>query len=286
MEIDKIDKIASDLAEVDRATPPTTVTACGVGGILDGKTQPWKLQAEDGYWYVVKAQNNPQDTRARNIAPCGPLKILTTDLICGRLGQLLSPPLCPPAVIIDVPQEIATQCVRPKTGEQFAPGPSFGSQFIPDVADCKEEGDVERISPEMAARLVVFQTWLFGDDLSALVSPEGDVVLSVDHGFYLTGLAWSCPVSPVLKSNSASEKSCLLSQEWRNGFRNRFWQDDRHFRDVLDELDSIPEEVIVRQFAGVPTEWGATPRFLGELATFVLTRRTTVRKAMQSFSRS
>lgn len=62
---------------------------------VNGRTKPWLMRASDEQWYVVKVQNNPQDIVARKLMPRGPLKILTTELVCGRLGQLFTPPLCP-----------------------------------------------------------------------------------------------------------------------------------------------------------------------------------------------
>lgn len=271
-------EIAVRLEEIDRSSTPYTVTALEAKRPLAGLTKPWLMRASDEQWYVVKVQNNPQDMVGRKLMPHGPLKISTTELVCGRLGQLFAPPLSPPVAIVFVRANIAQHCSCSDSSEHVAAGPSFGSQFVYGVADKKSGGVIERISPDMAARLVVFQTWLHGDDPSALISPDGATAWSNDHGYYLTGTAWSDPIHTVLASNVGPGKPCLLSDRWRTGF----WRDDSCFRDVLDELTGLPEETIIRQFAGIPKEWGATYGFMAELASFVLARRDTVRLSIES----
>lgn len=137
---------------------------------------------------------------------------------------------------------------------------------------------IECLSPELAARLVVFQTWLFGDDPSALVSPDGDIAFSIDHGYYLGGHAWSDPIRTFLASNVEPGRPCLLSDRWRTGH----WHDDSCFRQMLTELMDLSEDTIIRQFAGIPPQWGATSDFMAELASFVLARRSKVRLSVKS----
>ncbi len=94
----------------------------------------------------------------------------------------------------------------------------------------------------------------------------------------MTGTAWSDPIHTVLASNAGPGKPCLLSDLWRTGY----WHDDSCFRQTLDELMDLSEDAIIRQFAGIPPEWGATYDFMAELASFVLARRRTVRLSVQS----
>jgi hypothetical protein len=271
-------EIASRLEEIDHRTNPHTVTALEIQQPMDGRTKPWLMRASDEHWYVVKVQNNPQELVARKLMPHEPLKILTTELVCGRLGQLFNPALCPSVAIVSVPPDLAHQCSWTDSAEHISAGPSFGSQVVNGVADSKSGGDIECISPAMAARLVVFQTWLHGDDPSALISPDGHIVLSIDHGYYLTGTAWSDQIHTALSSTAAPERPCVLSDRWRAGY----WRDDSCFRGVLDELMDLSEDQIIWQFASIPQDWGATCAFMADLASYILARRSIVRLSVQT----
>jgi hypothetical protein len=68
-----------------------------------GGAGTWNCVVEDGTAYVVKAQNNMQDRHQDHQNGLLPLKVLTTELICGRLGQLFEPNICPPVAIINIP---------------------------------------------------------------------------------------------------------------------------------------------------------------------------------------
>jgi hypothetical protein len=274
--------IAERLAHLDRGTNLSYLTAKEARYVGGGRTKPWNILASDGLHYIVKVRNNPIEEAARRLLPQAPLKILTTELICGRLGQLFTQPMCPPVAIVAIPPEVASVCRWPDTGELIAAGPAFGSRVVSDAADAKTEPrHIEHVSPELAARLVVFQTWLYGDDPSALIAPDGSKVWSIDHGYYLTGTAWSDPLPTVLKSYAASDRLCLLSNEWRG---NGYWRDGRCFCDVLDELMGLSEDDIIQSFAGFPREWGVSHAFMADLAYFVLARRSTVRDRLKTLT--
>jgi hypothetical protein len=182
----EISRIATLLAQLDSDEPLRT-SAILLEYRGEGGSEPFNCKAEDGFRYVVKCQNNPQD-----LSSGLPLKILITELVCGRLGQLFNPPICPLACIVDILEEQASALTY-SNGERPSAGPSFGSRLVDSVIDIKFGGDINVVPPEQAARVIMFQTWLRGEDTAALVSTDsnGKIFQSIDHGYYLTGSQWN-----------------------------------------------------------------------------------------------
>jgi hypothetical protein len=145
-----------------------------------------------------------------------------------------------------------------------------GSSRIESVIDSKFGGPITTVPPEEMARVVVFQTWLRGEDAAALIGLDGSFALSIDHGMYLTGMHWNdAALGDVLPSGPVTAQ----------------WPSDRLrnsavFQKVLAQLMAIPEEAIVQQFAGIPREWGGSLDFMARLADFVLRRRANVETAV------
>ena len=92
---------------------------------MRGGAQSHLMRSNDGFYYVVKFQNNPQDTR-----------VLANEMLATRLAQHLGIPVPEPAVIevsswlIDHTEELHCQL-----GSQRIPcvsGPCFGSRFASD----------------------------------------------------------------------------------------------------------------------------------------------------------
>ena len=230
----------------------------------------WNCKTENGVLYVVKSQNNPQDR------PYGlPWKILTTELICGRLGQLFDPIICPPVSVINIPDElVAGNNILYNGSEQVVVGPSFGSQLVDGMIETKAGGRIELVPFAQIARIIVFQTWLRGEDVAALVALDGSKSLSIDHGWYLTGSRWDTSVI----ANPFSVLPVQIPQFQQQGELI----EAQHYLNVLDELDALSEIDIVRAFSAVPTEWGASLAFRTELASFVLKRRDLVKQAVST----
>ncbi len=266
-------EIAARLAELDRARPVLCVEGEVPKYRGGGGSYAWDFLGDDGNWYVVKSQNNNQEESSRQQAPGFPLKILPTELVVGRLGQLLSPPICPIVCVVNVPSVVASGCISPHNNLPIASGPSFGSRLVEHVADTKAGGSISLISPQNAARLVTFHTWLSGTDPAALISSDGSVVLSVDHGYFLTGSCWDDT-----KLNEVQpDEPILLSEQWR---QSGYLADATLFRDILEELWTLPDDAIIHQFAGMPPEWGTSYEFMARIALFVLERRRRVQRAV------
>ena len=119
--------------------------------------------------------------------------MLPTDLICGRLGQLFTPALCPEALVIDVPAEVVHGAMHNRTrslpAAPVAPGPGMGSTLLDGVDSKTDASGLDGVPLLDLARVSVFQTWLRPVDIAYLIGPDGRL-LSLDHGYYLTGCRW------------------------------------------------------------------------------------------------
>lgn len=259
------------IANFDAQVQKNYLQATSIEYLGNGGSEAWRCKAEDGQMYVVKAQNNGQDRN--QIHEHGyPIKILTTELICGRLGQLFNPIVCPEVAIINIPEKLASVTTFPSDQRQVTAGPSFGSLWYPDMYDIKFGGRIDIVPPDQIARIIVFQTWLRGEDVAALVSSDGRKGISIDHGFYLAGngswdkdkLANPLPVTPVIISSSHQP------------------MDSTVFQPVLEELRMFSEEDILKAFSPIPEEWGSTIEFRVMLANNVLQRRLAVEQAIST----
>ena len=123
---------------------------------------------------------------------------------------------------------------------------------------------------KQVARLIIFQTWLRGVDVSALVTADGRL-LSVDHGYYLTIWRWDDPRF----AQPEKIKLKIPSQ-----FRKMEQLEPSMFADTLDELMSIPDIDIVRAFGDIPFEWGVLPELRAKAAAYVLSRRSQIAQAV------
>ncbi len=231
------------LAALNEQEQHPYLQAIGLEYFGKGGSEAWRASVQNGDFYVVKTQNNGQD---RNQVRIGdePLKILTTELICGRLGQLFSPIVCPEVAIIDIPDRLAEENRFPD-GRQVTAGPSFGSLWYSEMYDVKDKGRIDLVPPEQIARIIVFQTWLRGSDHAALVSVDGRKAL------YLVQLA---------------------QYQQRIEFTM--------FEPMLQELNMLDEVDILKAFAAIPAAWGGTIDFRAKLAHMVLQRRAAVEQVI------
>gem|GEM_PF-3726510 len=269
--------IAARLEAADALAPPARVRARLLRPRPAGGSRPWDCETEDGSWFVVKCSNNDQDSRLGL-----PLKVLSTELICGRLGWLFDPPLCPEAAVVEVPEAVAAAALHPRTKRRppgcAAPGPGFGSRRVEGTVEIKGDaaGRLAGVAPARLARIAVFQTWLRGVDVSALVTPDGGI-LSIDHGYYMTNHRWD----PARLAAPLPVKLKLPSQL---GSPERL-ADPALFAPVLEELHAIPEAHIVEAFAGIPPEWGLSLELRAQAAAYVLRRREGVAGAVATLWR-
>jgi HipA-like kinase len=268
-------QIIEVLTHLDAQLQKPYIQARSLEPLAPGKSgsEAWRCKAEDGRTYAVKAQNNGQD-RNQPRQNDEPLKILTTELICGRIGQLFNPIICPEVAVIDIPEKLAAASTYPLDNRQVASGPSFGSLWYHDMLDVKFNGRIDLVPPDQIARIIVYQTWLRGEDIAALVSSDGRKAISIDHGYYLSGPNWD----RTKLANPLHVPAVVIAPQ-------RLPIDSTLFQPVLEELRLFSELDILQAFASIPPEWGGTISFRAMLASMILQRRTAVEQTISTIWR-
>lgn len=263
-------RIRQRLASAGAAEAPARVQARTMVALPGGASRAWVCQADDGCRYVVKCRDNPHD----RLQGCLPSKVLTTEIVCGRLGARFDPPVCPPVAVVELPPRLTAAHFYSATRVHPCPGPSFGSRLWEGAVDLKAaRRPLDRVPPESLARLVVFQTWLRGEDPSALISADGREIRSIDHAFFLTGSRWRREILAAPPLVTPSLPARLQAELPRFGL-------PCVFAPALAELAALREEAIVAAVAGLPAEWGVGLDLQAEVAAFVLARRPLVEAAV------
>jgi hypothetical protein len=225
---------------------------------MRGGAQSHLVEGEDGCFYVVKFQNNPQHRR-----------ILINELVCSVFLRYLQI-ACPDWALIEMtpifvrenPQmslELGSQAVS------VAAGRHFGSKFPGDPAKLA----VYDFLPDLLLRQVnnisdfcgslVFDKWVGNADARQAIffrarlrewAPVetihplklGFMALMIDHGYSFNGPHWDFPDSPVQGLYSRK----LVYEKVRS-------LDD--FQPWLDQIVHFPEEVIDQAYKQAPPEW-------------------------------
>jgi hypothetical protein len=241
---------------------------------VGGAARPWRCLTSDKRRFVIKGQNNAQELAKP------PYKAGTTELICGRLGRLFKPEVCPESVVVNVPSncfvdvdEIPDGWVSPTVG------PAFASEYT-EHTDIRKRPPVPKgitLDPKRAARIVVFRYWLAGRDSAVLFRASDGQPISIDHGWYLTGSNWdqlgqerSRVVAPILG---------LFPVDLTRT------NDTSAFEAALRDLESISEEDVIAICRNVPPQWvgevAMTNGFLDRVGDIILERRDHVRGSIE-----
>jgi hypothetical protein len=221
---------------------------------MRGGAQSHLLEADDGRFYVVKFQNNPQHRR-----------ILVNEWISSIFLRYLQVSAAEPAIIrIDAafigqhPELAITLGTRTMPVE---PGWHFGSlhpgdpartavyDFVPDAL----LSQVRNLHDFLA--ILVFDKWVANadgrqsvffrarlEDWTGATGKLGFVALMIDHGFAFNGPHWSFTDSPLMglyprKLVYQSVASLDAFQPW------------------LDQVVHFPEEIFDSAYKQVPPEW-------------------------------
>src|SRR5579863_5757297 len=180
---------------------------------MRGGSQPWLLRCEDGRYYVVKFQDNPQHVR-----------VLANEMLAGLLARLIRLPAAEPA-FIEVPPELAEHVnvtgmagwavpggvtgVNGMVDEASSPSPGlhYGSRFPEDPAEILT---VEFLPDRLLRQVrnlreaflggLVFDKWTCNCDGRQVVfyrqpsaRGEGYNACLIDHGFCFNDGDWSFP---------------------------------------------------------------------------------------------
>jgi hypothetical protein len=219
---------------------------------MRGGAQSHLLEADDGNFYVVKFQNNPQHRR-----------ILVNEFVSAEFLQYLQVSAAPAQLILLTPEFLAANPeIYIHLGTRriaVEPGWHFGSRHPgnPDslaIYDFVPDALLSGISNLEAFRAVlVFDKWMANADgrqcifFRARVTDWGPVrkafvAVMIDHGFVFNGPNWDFSESPL----QGLYPRKLVYEQVRS-------LDD--FDPWLTQVVNFPEEVVDRAFRRIPPEW-------------------------------
>jgi len=247
---------------------------------MRGGAQAHLIEAEDGHFYVVKFQNNPQHRRI----------VINEWLVAEFLRYLQIS--CPPAAVIHLSEKFlaANPGVSIQLGAQkvrISPGWHFGSRypgdpnrvavydFLPDSLLQQVVNRVEFLgmlaldkwAGNSNGRQAVFfrarfSQWSPRQDAPPLTL--GFVASMIDHGFAFNGPFWDFPDAPL---HGLYHRPLVYEPV-------RGWDD---FQPWLEQIVHFPEEVMDRAAKGVPRQWlDGEESALDRLLSQLLKRRSRV----------
>ena len=229
------------------------LTACRHIRKMRGGAQSHLLEADDGHFYIVKFQNNPQHRR-----------ILVNELVSAVFLRYLQVS-APRAEFIRITPEFLAQNpdIYIHLGTQripVQPGWHFGSRhpgnpdtmavydFVPDAL----LGGVSNLADFLA--ILVFDKWMANadgrqciffrarvEDWKAEVK-KAFVAVMIDHGFVFNGPNWDFTESPL----QGLYPRKMVYEQVRS-------LDD--FQPWLEQVTHFPEEVVDQAYRQVPPEW-------------------------------
>lgn len=225
---------------------------------MRGGAQSHLLEAEDGNFYVVKFQNNPQHRR-----------VLVNEWLAAEFLEYLQISV-PPVVVVCLTEEFLA--AHPEVGIQLGsqqvratPGWHFGSRYPGDpnrvaVYDFLPDSLLQQVVNRAEfLGMLAFDKWTCNSNGRQAVffrarfrpwSPrpeaqpvaEGFVASMIDHGFAFNGPFWDFPDAPL---HGLYHRPLVYE-------RVRGWDD---LEPWLTQILYFPEEVIDGAFKRVPRQW-------------------------------
>ena len=263
------------LSHGDEPASVSTVLSVEFIRRMRGASQPHLLRGQDGEYYIVKFQNNPQHVR-----------VLTNEMLAARLALLIGLPVPKPAIVL-VTQELieGNPQLAMEHGARREPctaGLQFGSSFpgVPGstlVVDFLPDRLLRRVRDFASTFLgaFVFDKWTCNCNGRQLIftRPAGQErpgysAWLIDHGFCFNDGEWNFPDSPI-----RSLYPRRLVYENVRGLQS--------FEPYLSTIENLKAEQVQNCLKGIPSEWcGEDPRQLTRLAEQLYERRRLVRQAI------
>ncbi len=236
------------------------------------------MRCADGYYYVVKFQNNPQHTR-----------VLVNDWLGTRLAEMIGLPVPVPA-IVDVhpwllehtPDLRMELCGR---RSMFTPGLSFGSRYVVPPL----EGQVYDYLPETMiprvrnlrdfAGVLAFDKWTCNANGRQAafwkLARERKLTASfIDQGYCFNAGEWSFPDAPL--------RGVFGRNDVYTGVTS--WDS---FEPWLSRIEGFPESSLWPLADEIPPEWyGGASEELEGLLSRLLARRCRIRELITDFRNS
>jgi|SRR5581483_5529639 len=221
---------------------------------MRGGAQSHLLEADDGRFYIVKFQNNPQHRR-----------ILVNELVSSVFLRYLQISSAEPAIVrVDEDFILANPELAITLGTRsipVQPGWHFGSlhpgdpkhvavyDFVPDALLAQVKNATDFLA------ILVFDKWVSNadgrqsvffrarlEDWTGTSGKMGFVALMIDHGFAFNGPNWNFADTPLMglyPRRLVYEKVRSLAD----------------FQPWLEQVTHFPEEIFDAAFKQVPPEW-------------------------------
>jgi hypothetical protein len=220
---------------------------------LRGGSQSHLMRCEDGEYYVVKFQNNPQH-----------LRTLANDMLATRLAMRMG--ICVPQVdVVEVPPSLikSTSDLVMQLAHGHVPcasGKQFGSKFpthpsrsaVSDLIPNENFYQIDNVKDFLG--ILVFDKWTCNTDNRQVIfvklpriGSRGDFsnsyqVMMIDQGFCFNGGSWNFPDGPI---RSLYANRCVYSKvetmesfdPWLCCLENEITLDD-----LNEEIEQLPPE--------------------------------------------
>jgi hypothetical protein len=245
---------------------------------MRGGAQAHLMRAEDGHFYVVKFQNNPQH-----------LRVLANELLATRLAERIGLPV-PVAEIVQVEEWLIANTLElhaDLTGltSRCKPGLQFGARYVCDPAegpafDYLPESMLPQVRNLTAfAGMLVLDKWLGNSNGRQAVfwkkaHERKYTATFIDQGYCFNAGEWNFPDSALRGVYSRN-----FVYQHVNGWDS--------FEPWLTRVEKF-DPAAVRQIAGdIPPEWtGNDWDALEKLVASIIERRSKVRELITAFRNS
>ena len=213
---------------------------------MRGGAQSHLMLADDGGYYIVKFQNNPQHRR-----------ILANEMLAAQIAEKLGLPVARAEVVLVTPELIEDTPelhIQKSLGrEPCLPGRQFGSRYPGDpaqvaVLDLLPDERLREVANLNAfLGMLVFDRWTCNTNGRQVIfrpngAPTHYRAMMIDQGFCFNAGDWNFPDSPLRGLYPRS----LVYQSVRSL---------ESFNPFLERLENIRLEVLDEAMRGIPPEW-------------------------------
>lgn len=245
---------------------------------MRGGAQAQLIRADDGHFYVVKFQNNPQHIR-----------VLANEFLATRLAERIGLPVPATEIVSVDPWLIAnTSELTIELAGSVVPchaGLQLGARYVchpseSQVFDYLPETMLEKIKNRAAfAGMLALDKWLGNANgrqavFSKKINERKYSATFIDQGYCFNAGEWNFPDSPL---RGVYARNCVYREVMG-------WE---QFEPWLSRIEKF-DPVIVRDIAGdIPPEWTNNDwPALGQLVDAIIARRGKVRELVAAFRES